>query len=154
MTPTSSNSPSEPTAPTSPPISAPTEPPTEPPTLPSDPVEQAKADLVAHLRVDPAQVTVVSTGDVTWRDGSLGCPEPGMFYTQALIPGTRTILEVAGKQYHYHSVGGRAPFRCENPQPPVCGGSSIGSVLPGPPRIGRSRRRAWLVNSPASAACR
>jgi hypothetical protein len=48
-------------------------------------------------------VTVVSSDDVTWRDGSLGCPEPGMGYTQALEPGTRTILEVGGKQYHYHS---------------------------------------------------
>ena len=65
--------------------------------------------------------TVVSSDEVTWRDGSLGCPEPGMFYTQALIPGTRTILEVAGKQYHYHSGGNRAPFLCENPQPPVGG---------------------------------
>ena len=75
----------------------------------------------SHLGVDPAQVTVVSSDDVTWRDGSLGCPEPGMRYTQALIPGTRTILEVAGKQYHYHSGGHRAPFLCENPQPPVGG---------------------------------
>jgi len=98
-----------------------TPPPTDPPTLPADPVEQAKADLAADLRVDPAQVTVVSTAEVTWRDGSLGCPEPGMFYTQALIPGIRTILEVAGKQYHYHSGGHRAPFRCENPQPPAGG---------------------------------
>jgi hypothetical protein len=116
MTPTSSHSPSP--DPTSPP---PTPAPTDPPTLPADPVEQAKADLAAHLRVDPAQVTVVSTAEVTWRDGSLGCPEPGMFYTQALIPGIRTILEVAGKQYHYHSGGHRAPFRCENPQPPAGG---------------------------------
>ena len=107
MTPTSSNSASPD--------------PTTPPTLPADPVEQAKADLAAHLRVDPAQVAVVSTAEVTWRDGSLGCPEPGMFYTQALIPGIRTILEVAGKQYHYHSGTGRPPFLCENPQPPAGG---------------------------------
>lgn len=118
MTPTSSSPQSpDPTSPTPGPTSGPT----DLPTLPADPVEQAKADLAAHLRVDPAQVTVVSTSEVTWRDGSLGCPEPGMMYTQALIPGIRTILEVAGKQYHYHSGGKRAPFRCENPQPPVGG---------------------------------
>ena len=99
----------------------PTPRPTDPPTLPADPVGQAKAALAGHLGVDESQVTVVSSDEVTWRDGSLGCPEPGMFYTQALIPGTRTILEVAGKRYHYHSGGHRAPFLCENPQPPVGG---------------------------------
>ena len=26
---------------------------------------------------------------VTWADGSLGCPEPGMKYTMALVPGYR-----------------------------------------------------------------
>ena len=83
------------------------------------PVDRAKADLTKRLGVDPAQVTVVSSAEVTWRDGSLGCPEPGMYYTQALVPGTRTILEVGGKQYHYHSGGQRAPFLCENPQPPL-----------------------------------
>jgi hypothetical protein len=83
------------------------------------PVDQAKADLTKRLGVDPAQVTVISSAEVTWRDGSLGCPEPGMYYTQALVPGTQTILEVDGKQYHYHSGGQRAPFLCENPQPPL-----------------------------------
>ena len=112
MTPTSSNTPSpEPT-------SKPTTPPT-PPALAADPAEQAKADLAARLGVDPAQVTVVSSEEVTWRDGSLGCPEPGMLYTQALIPGHRTILEAAGKQYDYHSGANRPPFLCENPQPPT-----------------------------------
>ena len=82
-------------------------------------MDQATADLTKRLGVDAARVTVVSTAEVTWRDGSLGCPEAGMRYTQALVPGTRTILEVDGKQYHYHSGGHRAPFLCENPQPPL-----------------------------------
>jgi hypothetical protein len=109
MTPTSgSNSPSP----------DPTSEPTTPPTLPADPVEQAKADLAARLRVDAAQVKVVSASQVTWNDGSLGCPQPGMFYTQALVDGFKTVLEVAGTQYSYHSGAGRAPFLCETPQQP------------------------------------
>lgn len=80
------------------------------------PVEQAKADLSQRLGIDPAQVTVVSSEEVTWSDGSLGCPDPDMRYTQALVPGNRTILEVDGTQYHYHSGQGRAPFLCEHPQ--------------------------------------
>jgi hypothetical protein len=80
------------------------------------PVEQAKADLSKRLGIDPAQVTVVSSEEVTWSDGSLGCPEPDMLYTQALVPGNRTILEVGGTQYNYHSGAGRAPFLCEHPR--------------------------------------
>jgi len=88
----------------------------ETPAPASGPVEQAKADLAKRLGVEAAQVTVVSSSEVTWPDGSLGCPEPGMNYTQALVPGSRIILESAGKQYHYHSGGSRPPFLCTNPQ--------------------------------------
>ncbi|TCO45095.1 hypothetical protein EV646_109270 [Kribbella antiqua] len=80
------------------------------------PVELAKADLVARLGVDAGQVTVVSSEEMTWSDGSLGCPEPGMSYTQALIDGYRVILEADGKRYHYHSGGSRPPFLCADPQ--------------------------------------
>ena len=53
--------------------------------------------------------------EVTWSDGSRGCAEPGMMYTQALIDGSRITLRVDG-----HDV--RVPLRrrasarlCENP---------------------------------------
>ena len=82
-------------------------------------VDQAKADLTKRLGIQAALVTVVSSDEVTWSDGSLGCPEPGMHYTQALVPGTRTVLEAGGKQYHYHSGAHRPPFLCENPQQPT-----------------------------------
>ncbi|MFF0342621.1 hypothetical protein [Kribbella sp. NPDC004875] len=86
---------------------------------PGGPADQAKADLAQRLGVDAAQVRLVSSEEVTWPDGSLGCPEPGMRYTQALVPGNRTVLEVDGKQYSYHSGGSRAPFLCEHPQGPA-----------------------------------
>ncbi|WP_433158651.1 hypothetical protein [Kribbella sp. CA-247076] len=79
-------------------------------------IEQAKADLVKRLGIEANQVTVVSAGEVTWPDGSLGCPEPGMNYTQALVPGSRVVLEAGGKEYHYHSGGTRPPFLCTNPR--------------------------------------
>ena len=99
--------------PTPDPSTPPSDPSTPPPA--GGPAEVAKADLVKRLGVDPGQVTVVSSEEVTWQDGSLGCPEPGMHYTQALVNGTRTVLEAGGKQYHYHSGGARPPFLCENP---------------------------------------
>ena len=90
--------------------------PTSSSTPPGGPVEQAKADLAKRLGVDAARVTLVSSEEVTWSDGSLGCPEPGMMYTQALVPGARIILEVDGTQYNYHSGANRAPFLCEHPR--------------------------------------
>jgi hypothetical protein len=90
------------------------------PETPSDDlVNQAKADLTKQVGIDAAEIVVVSSEEVTWPDGSLGCPKPGMRYTQALVPGHRTILEAGGKRYHYHSGGHRAPFLCEHPQPPI-----------------------------------
>ncbi|MEU4192017.1 hypothetical protein AB0E69_08975 [Kribbella sp. NPDC026611] len=83
------------------------------------PLDQARADLAKRLGIDSSQIKVVSSDEVTWPDGSLGCPEPGMMYTQALVPGHRTVLEAAGKRYSYHSGGRRAPFLCEHPKPPT-----------------------------------
>lgn len=88
------------------------------------PVGAAVRDLAQRLGVAPEDVVVVSRDEVTWRDGSLGCPQPGMSYTQALVDGARIILEVGGVRYEYHSGGTRAPFWCETadrvaPEPPV-----------------------------------
>lgn len=77
------------------------------------------ADLAERLGVEESSVTVVSAEPVTWPDGSLGCPEPDMMYTQALADGTLIILEVDGVTYEYHSGADSDPFYCENPTPPV-----------------------------------
>jgi hypothetical protein len=109
---TPSNPSSEPSSPSGEPGS--------PSATPGGPVaDQAKADLAKRLGVDAAAVRVVSSEEVTWPDGSMGCPEPGMNYTQALVPGTRTVLEAAGKQYHYHSGRNGRPFLCEQPRTPT-----------------------------------
>jgi hypothetical protein len=81
-------------------------------------VETATADLASRLEVDSADIEVISVEEVTWRDGSLGCPEPGMFYTQALVDGTRIVLGAGGRSYHYHAGGNRTPFLCEHPRDP------------------------------------
>jgi len=72
----------------------------------------ACADLAQRLGVHPSDVVVVRVEEVTWRDGSLGCPQPGMAYPQVLTPGHRFVLEHAGRRYEYHSGGRRGPFLC------------------------------------------
>ncbi len=79
-----------------------------------EPVEQAKADLAQRLGVDIDSMTVVRMEDVTWPDGSLGCPQPGMAYTQALVDGSFIQLSVEGRTYNYHSGRGGTPFLCQS----------------------------------------
>lgn len=80
-----------------------------------DPVAFAIADLAYRLGISGDEITLVAQEEVVWRDGSIGCPQPGMSYTQALVDGSRIELEVDGDQYSYHQAAGRAPFWCENP---------------------------------------
>jgi len=75
--------------------------------------EQAVADLAERLAIDPALIVVVSWEEVTWRDGSIGCPQPGMRYTQAIVNGSKIVLEVDGVEYNYHQGGRRDLFLCE-----------------------------------------
>ena len=76
-------------------------------TMPADMrsiVDAATRDTAARLNIDPGAVEVVSTQQVTWPDGSLGCPVPGMQYTQALVPGYRVILRAGGQAFDYHAA--------------------------------------------------
>ncbi|HVR78673.1 MAG TPA: hypothetical protein VMS99_09805 [Acidimicrobiia bacterium] len=77
-------------------------------------VEQARADLAGRLDVEESSIVVVSAERVTWSDGSLGCPLPGMMYTQALVPGSQVILEYGGEAYDYHAGTDGEPFLCES----------------------------------------
>lgn len=72
-------------------------------------------DLAAELGISADAVEVVAVEEVTWRNGSRGCAEPGMAYTQALIDGARITLSVGGRTYEYHSGGSRPPARCKKP---------------------------------------
>lgn len=83
---------------------------------PSDPelpiVEPAVADLAGRLGVEPSEIEVVMAERVTWPDGSLGCPEPGMSYTQALVEGSKVVLGHDGRVYLYHAGTDDQPFLC------------------------------------------
>ena len=75
-------------------------------------VEFAMADLAAYLGESIDVIDWVSQEEVDWPDGSLGCPQPDMSYTQAIVNGSLIILEVNGVPYEYHSKAGSDPFLC------------------------------------------
>ena len=72
------------------------------------------ADAAQRADVDSEAVRVVQAAQVTWNDGSLGCPEPGMSYTMALVEGFHVILEAGDEELDYR-VSANGGFRlCEN----------------------------------------
>jgi hypothetical protein len=85
-------------------------------------VQEAIADLLDG-GVDRDAITLVAAEPVVWPDGSIGCPEPGMMYTQALVEGYRIVLGVDGEEVVYHGAGNEPPFRCDAPAEPASGGN-------------------------------
>jgi hypothetical protein len=77
-------------------------------------IDMATNDLSDRLGVKPGAVELLSYEPVTWNDGSLGCPQPDMMYTQALVDGYQIQLQVDGQVYDYHGANGEDPFLCEN----------------------------------------
>jgi len=60
--------------------------------------------------VTPEQLVILRAEAVVWNDGSLGCPEPGMDYTQALVNGYWVVINAAGQTYDFR-VGRGGSFR-------------------------------------------
>ena len=91
--------------------------------VPKDLVATAVSDAAWRASVARDEVKVVAAERVTWPDGSLGCPQPGMMYTQALVPGYRIVLRAGGKDMHYHVGGKGGPTFCppERVTPPTAG---------------------------------
>ena len=73
------------------------------PPAPAPPVQAALDDAAHSTGFAPASLKVSSVEKVTWLDGSLGCPEPGLMYTQALVAGYRIRIDAGGKTLDYHA---------------------------------------------------
>lgn len=93
---------------------------TIPPTTgegPSSLVDQIIADAAERGGVADSEVTVIRSESVVWNDGSLGCPKPGVAYTQALVDGYWIVVVAAGTEYDYRATS-RGSFKlCEMPTP-------------------------------------
>ena len=67
-------------------------------------------EAAALAKVAREQLVIVRAEPVVWNDGSLGCPEPGMEYTQALVNGYWVVIEAAGQSYDFR-VGRGGSFQ-------------------------------------------
>jgi hypothetical protein len=68
-----------------------------------DPILKEAASL---SKVSAEQLVIVRAKSVVWNDGSLGCPEPGIQYTQALVNGYWVVIVAAGKTYDFRVARG------------------------------------------------
>lgn len=80
---------------------------------PQDVLDKVLADLEQRLGHKPSQVEVLRSEFVTWNDGSLGCPKPGVYYTQATVDGYWIIIKADGKTYDYRVASSQStPVLC------------------------------------------
>ena len=79
------------------------------------------ADAAKRFKVAESAVVLTRAEQVTWPDGSLGCPEPGVMYTQTLVPGFRVVAKTAEGELTYHTDAVGQLRNCwvqEGPLPP------------------------------------
>ena len=75
-------------------------------------VSIARQDLARRLGVDTDEIEIETVRQVHWRSGAAGCPEPGMSYTMALVPGVLIMLRADEEIYRYHAGRYGMPSYC------------------------------------------
>ena len=73
-------------------------------------LEPILKEAAALAKVSREQLVIVRAESVVWGDGSLGCPEPDMAYTQALVNGYWVVIKAAEHTYDFR-VGSGGSFR-------------------------------------------
>ena len=98
--------------------------------VPSSILDVVLADASDRASAEVTSADVALAEFVIWSDGSLGCPEPGMVYTQALVEGYRVVIEKDGTIIDYR-LNSQGAFRvCERG---ITTPSGLGSSRISPP---------------------
>lgn len=93
--------------------------------VPTSLLDSILKDLAERTGAAAEHIVVIQAQSTVWNDGSMGCPQPGVLYTQALVNGYWVLLEVDGKQYDYRAGKSGTFILCEN--------GSIPRLAPGTP---------------------
>ena len=83
--------------------------------VPGDFLDRLIADAIERSGVDDNGIFVDRAESVVWNNGSLGCPEPGGLYTQALVDGYHVVLETPGGDLDYRTAGTDYFIVCDRP---------------------------------------
>lgn len=87
--------------------------------VPTTLLESVIMDLSERTGIARESISVIQGQQIVWDDGSLGCPQPGIFYTQAQVNGYWIILEADGVRFDYRASDSGYFFLCEGGLPPV-----------------------------------
>lgn len=71
---------------------------------PAEMLASALADASHRSGVAETELVIEKSRRVTWNDGSLGCPQPGMNYTQALVPGWHLVVRAGERTFDYRAA--------------------------------------------------
>lgn len=100
--------------------SLPSVPPADAPVIgevPNEILSRVLADAAERTGVAIDDIEVVRAEAVTWSDGSLGCPEPGMLYTQALVDGYHVIVAAGDEELDFRGTTNGGFVLCEQDRP-------------------------------------
>jgi hypothetical protein len=78
-------------------------------------VDQARQAAATKAGVTLADVTVSSVTAVNWPTSALGCPQPGIMYSQLVTPGYKIVVSANGQSFEYHSDRGSHVVTCPAP---------------------------------------
>jgi len=85
------------------PVSTPTGTPVETAAIPKSVRRAVVFDAAKRFNVPASAVVLTRAEQVTWSDGSLGCPERGMLYAQNLVPGYRIVAKTGSSELVYNT---------------------------------------------------
>ena len=74
--------------------------------------QAALADASRLTGVARGKLEVIEARAVNWQNGSIGCPEEGMAYTDALVPGYRVQIQAGERRLDYHASSRGGPVLC------------------------------------------
>jgi hypothetical protein len=71
--------------------------------IPASILRAALDDAERRTGAPSGALKVISQEPVVWPDASLGCPRPGVNYTQALVKGYRIRIGTPGGELDFHA---------------------------------------------------
>ena len=74
--------------------------------------DAALADATRRTGIEREKLEILEAQAVTWQNGSLGCPQKGMVYTDALVPGYRVRIRAGEQVLDYHASSRGDPTLC------------------------------------------
>ena len=90
-------------------------------------------DAAKRFHVAESAVVLARAEQLTWSDGSLGCPEPGRMYTQMLVAGFRVVAITSAGELTYHTDSRGYAVSCRARTRPEATGSDPSALHSLPP---------------------